>query len=211
MNNDQYIQIDAFVHREVLMRASQLIEDLLKASMNGDKVFGGVELDNIENLYITDETTAKDYGYASLEAMQEAGEDRQEIFEWWFVSQWLYEQLREADEPVIDSEYGYLWGRTCSGQAISLDGVIERIYAKMMSGQRKGDDNPLKNAVRFPKPKSKTLQGKIAAYNRNWKKVEAAVKSGQTICLTDLMSQAEDIHLTNRANTAGAANSKGGD
>jgi|GEM_PF-2685249 len=209
MNNDQYIQIDAFVHREVLMRASQLIEDLLKASMNGDKVFGGIELDNIENLYITDETTAKDYGYASLEAMQEAGEDRQEIYEWWFVSRWLYKQLRKANEPVINSEYGYLWGRTCSGQAISLDGVIENIYTEMRS-QGKEDKNPLKNAVRFPKPKSKTLKGKIAAYNRNWDKAEAAVKSGQTICLSDLIGQAEDIHLTNLANTAEAGNSKGG-
>lgn len=128
MNNDKQRQLGAFVHREVIMLASQLVEDLLNASMYGDKIFGAVELDNIENLYITDEATAKDYGYASLEAMQEVGEDRQEIYEWWFVSRWLYERLREADEPVIDSEYGYLWGRTCTGQAIFLDAAIEQIY-----------------------------------------------------------------------------------
>jgi hypothetical protein len=41
--------------------------------------------------------------------MQDAGEDQQEIFEWWFVSSWLYERLRDEGEPVINSDYGYLW------------------------------------------------------------------------------------------------------
>lgn len=110
------------------MCASQLVEDMLEASMYGNKIFGGIELDAIENYYITDEATAQDYGYDSLEAMQEAGADQQEIFEWWFVSRRLYERLKAADEPVIDSDYGYLWVRTCTGQAIALDSVIECIY-----------------------------------------------------------------------------------
>lgn len=114
------------------MLASLLVEDLLKASMYSRNVFGGIELDAIEHLYITDEATARDYGYASLAAMQEAGEDRQEIYEWWFVSQWLYDRLRAENEPVIDSAYGYLWGRTCTGQAIFLDPVIEKIYDDVM-------------------------------------------------------------------------------
>ena len=113
------------------MLASQLVEDLLQAATSEGKVFGGIELDNIENLYITDEATAKDYGFDSLEAMQEAGEDLQEIYEWWFVSRWLYENLRKAGEPVIDSNYGYLWGRTCTGQAIFLDAVIENIFDRL--------------------------------------------------------------------------------
>ena len=127
MTDDQQRQLDNFVNREVIMLASQLVEDLLQISMYGEKSCGGIELDNIENLYITDEAAAKDYGYSSLEAMQDAGEDRQEIYEWWFVSPWLYERLREAGEPVLDSDYGHLWGRTCTGQAISLDAVIGRI------------------------------------------------------------------------------------
>lgn len=114
------------------MLASHLVEDLLTVSFNGPTPLGGIELDNIENLYITDEETAQDYGFASLEAMQESGEDQQEIYEWWFVSRWLYERLRAEGEPVLDSDYGYLWGRTCTGQAISLDSVIERIYDELM-------------------------------------------------------------------------------
>lgn len=115
------------------MLASQLVEDLLQAATSEGKAFGGVELDNIENLYITDEATAQDYGYSSLEAMQEAGADQYEIFEWWFVSRRLYEELRKAGEPVIDSDYGYLWGRTCTGQAIFIDSVIENIYSRLQT------------------------------------------------------------------------------
>ena len=75
-------------------------------------------------MYITDEATAQDFGYDSLAAMQEVGEDQQEIYEWWFVSEWLFNQLQQTGEPVINSDYGYLWGRTCTGQAIFLDSVI---------------------------------------------------------------------------------------
>lgn len=133
MTGDQQRKLDNFVNREVIMLASQLVEDLLQVSMYGENPCGGIELDNIENLYITDEATARDYGFASLEAMQETGDDRQEIYEWWFVSHWLYERLRKAGEPVIDSDYGYLWGRTCTGQAISLDAVIQRIYTDLLA------------------------------------------------------------------------------
>jgi len=170
--------------------------------MYGDKVLGGIELDNIENLYITDETTAIDLGFDSLEVMQETGDDRQEIYEWWFVTEWLYKRLRKAGEPVINSAYGYLWGRTCTGQVIWLDGVIQSIYAETRSGQEKPRDNALKNAVRFPKLKSETLASKIEEYDQNWDKAEAAIKAGRTICLTDLIGQAEDIHLTNLEHTA---------
>ena len=133
MDGDKQRHLDTFVQREVIMLASHLVEDLLEAAMYSDKDFGGVELDNIENLYITDEAPAKDYGYSSLEAMQESGEDRQEIYEWWFVSPWLYERLKEAGEPVLDSNYGCIWGRTCTGQAISLDAVIEKIFDRFIA------------------------------------------------------------------------------
>lgn len=131
MNADTQQRLEAFVGREVIMLASQLVEDLLQAATSEGKVFGGIELDNIENLYITDEATAKDQGFVSLEEMQEAGDDYQEIYEWWFVSRWLYEDLRKAGEPVLDSDYGYLWGRTCTGQAIFLDAVIQNIFDKL--------------------------------------------------------------------------------
>lgn len=66
----------------------------------------------------------------------------------------------------------------------------------------------MKNAVRFPKLKNKTLQGKISEYEKNWEKAEKAVTKGQVICLTDLMIQAENIHLARQENTSRKDNRK---
>jgi len=59
----------------------------------------------------------------------------QDISEWWLVSDWLADKLREFEQPLLDMEYGTWWGRTCTGQAIKMDYVIRKIveatdYAK---------------------------------------------------------------------------------
>ena len=51
-----------------------------------------------------------------------------EILEWWLVDDWFIKKLRGQGEPVLENDYGIWWGRTCSGQAIALDSVIESIY-----------------------------------------------------------------------------------
>jgi len=54
-----------------------------------------------------------------------------EIYEWWAVSSWFGEKLRERGQPVIDAWGKAYWGRTCTGQAISLDGCIIGIAKEM--------------------------------------------------------------------------------
>ncbi len=54
-----------------------------------------------------------------------------EIFQWFLVSEWLSDKLREAHEPVLSNEYGIWWGRTCYGQSIILDGTIQCIVMLM--------------------------------------------------------------------------------
>ena len=55
---------------------------------------------------------------------------QREIFEHWIVSDWLADKLLEEGEKV-DKDFAGLcvWARTTTGQMISADGVIERIYA----------------------------------------------------------------------------------
>ena len=54
----------------------------------------------------------------------------QDIMEWWAVTEWLANHLIDIGEPVLDSDYGVWWGRTCSGQAIDMDGTIQRIVRR---------------------------------------------------------------------------------
>lgn len=74
----------------------------------------------------------------NVELIEEAKEEfenlesePQEVFEWWAVSEYLFRQLRERGYVVIITGSCYVWGRTTTGQAILLDGIISRICADM--------------------------------------------------------------------------------
>lgn len=53
--------------------------------------------------------------------------EQQEIYEWWAVTPYLAERLSQVGEPLLENDFGRWWGRTCTGQAISMDRVIARI------------------------------------------------------------------------------------
>lgn len=78
-----------------------------------------------------------DVTYDSLDELME-GENldpyEREVFEHWAVSQWLAEKLIEAGEKV-DTDFAGLnvWARTCTGQAISMDGCIQQIHAALVA------------------------------------------------------------------------------
>lgn len=55
-----------------------------------------------------------------------------EVYEHWIVSDWLAQKLRERGEAVSDDISGLVvWGRTTTGQAISMDAVIRDITAQL--------------------------------------------------------------------------------
>jgi hypothetical protein len=80
---------------------------------------------------LLESVTAGDWGDVDdwREAVNSVAEP-QEVYEWWLVSSWLAGELSAIGEPVIDNDYGYWWGRTCTGQAIKLDGTMQEIAAK---------------------------------------------------------------------------------
>jgi len=55
-----------------------------------------------------------------------------EVFEWWRVSSWLCDQLRAAGYVVLDNGYGHWWGRTCTGQAVIMDGTLQTVAARLV-------------------------------------------------------------------------------
>ena len=55
-----------------------------------------------------------------------------EVFEHWIVSDWLADKLEERGEKVDRDFAGMtVWARTTTGQAISMDYVIEQITADL--------------------------------------------------------------------------------
>lgn len=65
---------------------------------------------------------------AAREACREHALDNpSEVFEWWRVSEWLCGKLHEIGEVTIDNGLGCWWGRTTTGQAFIMDGVLQRV------------------------------------------------------------------------------------
>lgn len=130
------------VNREVLCCQTGLVEEVLKIS--GASCQSATDLPNlndIENLY---EYKCPECGYGFqndnadniMEICASCGEslpnelesEPQEILEWWLVTDWLAEKLKAQGEPILNyADFNYWWGRTCSGQAILLDSVIDKI------------------------------------------------------------------------------------
>ena len=61
-----------------------------------------------------------------LEELQNLNE-YSEIMEWWLVTPYMAELLKEKGEVILSDYDCYWWGRTTSGQALYMDGVIQEI------------------------------------------------------------------------------------
>ena len=106
----------------------------------------GFYFDDIENLYMTDEEILEAHSYHFvkeeeqenffIERVRDNGGDMNEIYEWYLVSDWFLDRLREINEPVIDNDYGEYWGRCATGQAICLDHNIQELAYKYSSDKR---------------------------------------------------------------------------
>jgi|TARA_R110002167_G_scaffold130809_3_gene314430 hypothetical protein len=121
-----------FIHPHIFRNQSSLITHLQEQEVEG------FYYDDIENLYLTDEKIIK-YYLDDIELDDDSKEitsdmlddfrydNPQEIFEWYLVSDWFLDRLREINEPIIDNDYGEYWGRCCTGQSIYLDHNMQEL------------------------------------------------------------------------------------
>ena len=58
-------------------------------------------------------------------------DDSSEVLEWWLVTPYMAELLKEKGEVILSDYDCYWWGRTTSGQALYMDGVIQEIAKQM--------------------------------------------------------------------------------
>jgi len=106
-----------FVGREVFYCVSHLVSELCKDEKHMDEL-----LEICSRPYTQDDVG----DHADLDDYQD---DYIEALEHWIVSDWLADKLIEQGEMVTKDFLGLtIWGRTTSGQAIYIDGLIETIY-----------------------------------------------------------------------------------
>lgn len=51
-----------------------------------------------------------------------------DIYEWWTVSDFAADWLRSAGETVVEFFGMGVWGRTCTGQMLGDDDIIQRLF-----------------------------------------------------------------------------------
>lgn len=128
-----------FIYPHILRNQSSLINDLDKLEVDG------FLYEDIDNLFMTDEEIIKwhldDIEIEGKEITPEDLDDfrydnPKEIYEWYLVSDWFIDRLREINEPVLDNDYGEYWGRCCTGQAIYLDYSIQELAYKYSYDER---------------------------------------------------------------------------
>lgn len=112
-------KLRTFVNNHVYLCQTYLVEEML------------LDIDHMVNLFYTDSELIE-MGYSDVEDARDDGAEIKEIFEWWVVSDWLAGRLEAHGEPLLINDYGTWWGRTCTGQAILLDFVIEQIYDELV-------------------------------------------------------------------------------
>ena len=52
-------------------------------------------------------------------------DENSEIMEWWLVTPYMAELLKEKGEVILSDYDCYWWGRQTSGQALYMDGVTK--------------------------------------------------------------------------------------
>jgi len=125
MENKAKLLVENHISKSVttLVQRLQILEELsVDSTIDYEAMKEEIDYDE-DNGYLSNDEIADLYESSFGEIVYK------EPLEFWIVSDWLAEKLREKGEVIIDYEHVdfYIWGRSCSGQAIYLDGVIREI------------------------------------------------------------------------------------
>lgn len=118
-------QAETLVSNHIYSNQTMLVEDALKAGL--------FTYDDIKNLSYYDEDAIENLlseGYQNSEITPEMIDEQKiesTIYSWYLVSDWLADALERQNQPLLQNDYGTWWGRTCCGQAIYMDTVIQNI------------------------------------------------------------------------------------
>lgn len=135
---------ERLIRNEVLACQTGLVEHLLSRS---DEPESHLSWDDAANLTrpvcpccsedaLIDEESMPNWSYVRCNGcgsyFDDPEHEPQDVLEWWLVSSYLASELEERGEPIATDGHSHWWGRTCSGQAILLDGIMQQIAGETM-------------------------------------------------------------------------------
>ena len=90
-----------FIDNHIIYNQSYLVSELISKEV--------ISLEDHINYYKSDKAIKYDFGVSTDEEIQEIrdnGEDVQEIFEYWLCSDWFINQMKNQDEPILETDLG---------------------------------------------------------------------------------------------------------
>ena len=144
LNPDYQRKLSEFVQRELIHCVSCLVSDIAARDEDFFHMFRTFDPDRAREMIndaIADDPDRgqeiEDNDLDDLQQLQHAFqlldldvcEAESEVYEHWIVTDWLANKLEPKGEMIERDFYGLtIWGRCCTGQAITLDDVICTIY-----------------------------------------------------------------------------------
>jgi hypothetical protein len=119
-------ELDSVVSDVIIHRANEMVNAVYELTLNCS-----TDLIGHEEVIETMCTYASPY--------EDDGGDPEliEALEFWIVQPWFGDELKKHGEIVNEDFLGFcIWGRTCSGQAISLDYVVQDILKDIVERRK---------------------------------------------------------------------------
>ena len=124
---DQTIEAHKFLEQHVLVRANTLIDELLKLNeKNWDLEDKSWYEDLFLQTHAAEEDCDDEYNLEDLSL--------REPFEFYIVTDYFAQQLKERDALITDHFGFFIWGRETTGQHIVLDYIFQDIWQCYKNG-----------------------------------------------------------------------------
>jgi len=125
-------KIEQLIKSEIYVCQTSLIEELLilntyvsNMEYEQDKVGGFIFNKKINH-------SLSDFGLENTHYYKKREEDDYfEIYEWWSISEWLADKLKNLDEIILDTPHGYFWGRSSTGVCLITESVLEHVVINL--------------------------------------------------------------------------------
>lgn len=127
--------MDKLIEQEVYQLGGELYSKLEENHILSD-LWGNLFLDDeaLADIIPEFEHLTGDEQEQVLEEARDNNEDYQEIYEYWLVSKWLYEQLYKVGAPTLEYAGVYFYGRTETGQSLTMDHYLGKVVDRINRG-----------------------------------------------------------------------------
>lgn len=129
MLNDQSQAAQAFLNQHVHVRANLLIQELLEKSQKDWNLTEHPWYQDLFSQYEEPDIWDEDPDWIGTNyCPPEPEPEFREPYEFWIVSDFLAQKLKEHDQLLTNHWGFWIWGRETTGQSILIDWVFQKIW-----------------------------------------------------------------------------------